>query len=229
MARVLSPARIAAYPIDARGLLAREPSQSKQDEIDFDQVARNGDSMPAQSFQPIGDDTMQTLADETGGEAFVNTNNITGAIRQAVEDSAVTYTLGFYIDRASIDGKFHELKVHVKRKGLKVRYPKVYLALEDTPGNERSNRNSLLSAVRSPIESSVDSRAGEGRASGEANAALFKHFRLRSTFRPSAVQKLAIRGGSLSKWPQSSRINPGKLWRNREARINLRSQSKQYR
>ncbi len=155
LARVLSPARIAAYPIDARGLLAREPSQSQQDEIDFDQVARQGDSMPAQSLQPIGDDTMQTLADETGGEAFVNTNNITGAIRQAVEDSGVTYTLGFYIDRASIDGKFHELKVDVKRKGLKVRYPKVYLALEDTPATKDQNRNSLLSAVRSPIESSA--------------------------------------------------------------------------
>jgi len=92
-----SPARIAAYPIDARGLLAREPSQSQQDEIDFDRVLRNGKSMPAQSLQPVGDDTMdmETLADETGGEAFVITNNITGAIRQAVEDSAATYTLGF--------------------------------------------------------------------------------------------------------------------------------------
>ena len=98
MARVLSPARIAAYPIDARGLLARAPFQSKRDGIDFDQVTRNGESMPAQSLEPIGNDTMQKLADETGGEAFVNTNDITGAIRRAVEDSAVTYTLGFYLE-----------------------------------------------------------------------------------------------------------------------------------
>jgi VWFA-related protein len=116
--RVLQP-----YPIDARGLLAREPSQSQQDEIDFDRVLRNGKSMSAQSLQPVGDDTMdmETLADQTGGEAFVMTNNITGAIRQAVENSAATYTLGFYIDRPSIDGKFHELKVEVKRKGVKGR------------------------------------------------------------------------------------------------------------
>ena len=139
-----SPARIASYPIDARGLLAREPSQSQQDEIDFDRVSRNGKSMPAQSLQPVDDDTMdmETLADETGGEAFVITNNIPGAIRQVVEDSAATYTLGFYIDRASIDGKFHELKVEVKRKGVKVRYPKAYLALEDTPATKDQRRNS---------------------------------------------------------------------------------------
>jgi VWFA-related protein len=155
MARVLSPARIAAYPIDARGLLAREPLQSKQDGIDFDQGAQNGESMPAQSFQPIGNDTMQKLADETGGEAFVNTNDITGAIRRAVEDSAVTYTIGFYIDRDSIDGKFHELKVQIRRSGLSVRYPKGYFALKDTPATQNERRNSYLAAIRSPLGSSA--------------------------------------------------------------------------
>ena len=155
MARVLSPARIAAYPIDARGLLAREPFQSKQDGIDFDKVLRNGESMPAQSPQPIGDDTMQKLADETGGEAFINTNDITNALRKAVEDSAVTYTLGFYIDPHSADGKFHELKVQVRREGLTIRYPRGYLAAEDAPPTKDQNWKIVLTAVHSPIESSV--------------------------------------------------------------------------
>ena len=78
--------------------------------------------MPAQSSQPIGIPTMQTLADETGGQAFVNSNDITGAIRKAVEDSEATYTLGFYIDKDSLDGKFHEIKVDVNRKSLTVRF-----------------------------------------------------------------------------------------------------------
>ncbi|MGC1484760.1 MAG: VWA domain-containing protein, partial [Candidatus Acidiferrum sp.] len=155
MARVLSPARIAAYPIDARGLLARVPFQSKQDGIDFDQVARNGESMPAQSSEPIGNDTMQKLADETGGEAFVNTNDITGAIRRAVEDSAVTYTLGFYIDSGSLDGKFHELKVQVHRSGLNLRYPKGYFALKDTAATQDVRHNNFLIAIKSPLASSA--------------------------------------------------------------------------
>jgi VWFA-related protein len=155
MARVLSPARIAAYPIDARGLLPRQPFQSKQDGIDFDKVLRDGESMPAQSLQPIGDDTMQKLADETGGEAFVNTNDITGAIRRAVEDSAVTYTLGFYTDSNSLDDKFHELKVEVRRSGLIVRYPKGYFALRDTSATKDERRNIFLAAIRSPLDSSA--------------------------------------------------------------------------
>jgi hypothetical protein len=155
MARVLSPALIAAYPIDARGLLAREPFRSKQDGIDFDKVLRNGESMPAQSLQPIGDDAMQKLADETGGEAFINTNDITNAIRKAVEDSAVTYTLGFYIDPHSADGEFHELKVQVRREGVTIRYPKGYFAAGDAPTTKDQNWKTVVTAVQSPIESSV--------------------------------------------------------------------------
>ncbi len=88
-------------------------------------------------------------------EAFVNTNDITNAIRKAVEDSAVTYTLGFYIDPHSADGKFHELKVQVKREGLTIRYPKEYLAAEDAPPTKDQNWKTVVKAVQSPIESSV--------------------------------------------------------------------------
>ncbi len=98
---------------------------------------------------------MQKLADETGGEAFVNTNDITGAIRKAVEDSAVTYTLGFYIDPHAADGKFHELKVQVRREGLTIRYPKGYFADDDAAPTKDQNWKTVLTAVQSPIESSV--------------------------------------------------------------------------
>ncbi|MFZ0276758.1 MAG: VWA domain-containing protein [Candidatus Sulfotelmatobacter sp.] len=154
MARILSPAQIAAYPVDGRGLLTRASLESMEGMEDEDADALGTFERP-DSSQPVGIDTMETLGEETGGEAFVNSNDITRAIRKAVGDSAVTYTLGFYIDRASIDGKFHELKVQLERKGLSVRYPKAYLALEDTPATKDQNRNNLLTAVRSPIESSA--------------------------------------------------------------------------
>ncbi|MFZ3362323.1 MAG: VWA domain-containing protein, partial [Candidatus Acidiferrales bacterium] len=160
MAHVLSPANIAVYPVDARGLLASAPTVAigAWGTADFDSVSgANGhmDNMPGQSDQPIGITTMQMLADDTGGQAFVNTNDITGAIRKAVEDSAVTYTLGFYIDRDALDGKFHELKVEVKRSGLTVHYPKGYFAFPDTVPTKDEDQIRLLTAVRSPIESSV--------------------------------------------------------------------------
>ena len=45
------------------------------------------------------------------GRAFINTNDIAGAIRTAVEDSSVTYTLGFYPQNDKFDNSFHTLKV----------------------------------------------------------------------------------------------------------------------
>jgi hypothetical protein len=63
--------------------------------------------------------------------------------------------LGFYIDAHSADGKFHELKVQVKREGLTTRYPKGYLAAKDSPPTKDQNWKTVVTAVQSPIESSV--------------------------------------------------------------------------
>jgi hypothetical protein len=41
-------------------------------------------------------DTMKILAERTGGKAFYGTNDLSDAIRRAIDDSRVTYTLGFY-------------------------------------------------------------------------------------------------------------------------------------
>ena len=160
MARVLSPANIAAYPVDARGLLPMSAAlladlHGTADADDVSGASGHWDNMPGQSSQPIGIPNLEELAGQTGGQAFVNTNDLTGAIRKAVEDSAVTYTLGFYLDGAALDGKFHDLKVEVKRKDVSLRYPRGYFALRDTPPTKNDAEQMLSAAVRSPIESSM--------------------------------------------------------------------------
>lgn len=160
MAHVLSPANIAVYPIDARGLLPQAfmPMADIHGTADADDVSGasgHWDNMPAQSSQPIGIPTMQKLAEETGGQAFVNTNDITGAIRRAVQDSEVTYTLGFYIDKDLLDGKFHEIKVDVNRKGLTLRYPKGYFAFPDNAADSNADQHMVAAAVASPIDLSM--------------------------------------------------------------------------
>jgi VWFA-related protein len=156
IARILGRANIAAYPLDARGLLPRGPMSSWNDVMDADAYARGElGTPPANAPIPIGIDTMQEMADITGGRAFVNTNDLTGAMRKVVEDSAVTYTLGFYLDPNSLDGKFHDLKVQVRRSGLNLRYPKGYFALKDTPATQDERHNRFLAAIRSPLDSSA--------------------------------------------------------------------------
>ena len=144
IARIVTPAKIAIYPVDARGLQAAQVNIKDTDS-------------PAAAIlkQPVGIEAMQEMADDTGGHAFVNTNDITGAIREVVEDSETRYTLGFYVDAASVDGKFHELKVHVDRPGMTLRAPTGYFALKDTPGSANQSRAALLAAIESPFDASA--------------------------------------------------------------------------
>lgn len=159
IARILGPASIAAYPVDARTLLPRSPSISPEEGIPIATAEIRGalglgTAPPSQSDQPIGIEAMEKMADDTGGRAFVNTNDLTGAIQKAVEDSAVTYTLGFYLEPNTLDGKFHELKVQLKRPGLSVRYPKGYFAVKDASVTPDMRQENILAAIKSPLESS---------------------------------------------------------------------------
>jgi hypothetical protein len=156
IARILSRANIVAYPLDARGLLPRSPQGEIDGVMDEDAYATGKlGAPPAMSPQPIGIQAMQQMADDTGGHAFVDTNDLTSAIRSVVEESAVTYTLVFYVDPSSLDGKFHELKVQVARPRLTIRYPKGYFAFEDTPATENERQENFLAAIRSPLDSAA--------------------------------------------------------------------------
>jgi len=154
IASILSPARIAAYPVDGRGLLTATPPGGVEGVLDEDAAAK-GNFMPAQSPQPMGIPAMLEMAEKTGGQAFVNTNDLTGAIRTAVEGSSVTYTLGFYLEARALDGKFHGLKVQVKRSGVRLRYPNGYFAYQDKDAAQDQSRRSLMTAVASPLQSSA--------------------------------------------------------------------------
>jgi len=159
MATILGPAQIAAYPVDSRGLLPRSNpiGLGGMDSAQPGLAAQIGGAFNDSNRQdePTGIETVQRLAELTGGRAFVNGNDLTGAIREAVDDASILYTLGFYIDAHSVDGKFHELKVAVKRSGVTLRYPKAYFARKDTPATQDERHNSFLTAIKSPLDSSA--------------------------------------------------------------------------
>lgn len=152
IARIVERANIAIYPVDARGLLTKRVVAPIDDSTGIFGGAKPG----APDSQPRGQDVMQEIADDTGGRAFINTNDLAQAIRSAVEDAAVTYTLGFYPESSSLDGKFHALKVHLKQGHVALhgdlRYPKGYFAWKGAPVAAESG---LELAAQSPLESAA--------------------------------------------------------------------------
>ena len=73
--------------------------------------------------------TLRSLAETTDGRAIVNRNDLIEGLRQAVRDSSSYYLIGYNSTAAPADGRFHEIRVRLKRRGLDVRARKGYWAL----------------------------------------------------------------------------------------------------
>jgi VWFA-related protein len=156
LGRALGRSDIAIYPVDARGLQSWAGRHSEADDAAavFGQTRGTPSGTGAGPTVPRGIATMQELAEETGGRAYANGNDLTGAIRTAISDGEVSYTLGFYPDASSLDDKFHELKVRLKHSGYEVRSPRGYFALKDSPVSDAQHQSAMAEAILSPLESS---------------------------------------------------------------------------
>jgi VWFA-related protein len=150
-ARLFSDANMAIYPVDARGIFSvgkygAEAARSTR----LMRVEDRPNPFHADNF-----DVMKLLADGTGGVAFHDTNDLSKAIRRAVEDAQVTYTLGFYPAEETLDGKFHELNVKVARKGFDARYRKGYFAHKDDSPSADERKALLRDALWTPLQASA--------------------------------------------------------------------------
>lgn len=63
--------------------------------------------------------TLYRLANETGGQAIVNTNDLARGLQRVIRDASHHYLIGYAPTRELNDGKFHKIEVKVKRKGAR--------------------------------------------------------------------------------------------------------------
>jgi VWFA-related protein len=111
------------YSLDPRGLATGE--YSMEDTVGAATPSFAADARQLQMTQ----DTLRTLAEETDGRAIVNRNTLLQGLSQIVRDSSFYYLLGYNSTQAKNDGKFHEIKVRVKRPNVEVRARKGYWAM----------------------------------------------------------------------------------------------------
>ena len=125
-AQKLGPARVAIYPISAEGLLNAgtaivDPSQG----LTTRATARQPDSaeITGGNAQQIA---MESLARETGGQAFYNTNGLDHAITQAVQEGEHYYTMTYTPTNTANDGKFRNIRVKLAKGNYKISYRRGY-------------------------------------------------------------------------------------------------------
>ena len=77
---------------------------------------------------------MLDVATNTGGRAFFS-NDIAGDIQRALDDSQVTYRLGYYPQGLTQDGAFHTVKVKLSgRANVRLGYRQGYFDAKDSGG-----------------------------------------------------------------------------------------------
>jgi len=152
-AQALTDADVAVYPVDARGLMGTDASAAGDfSEAPPPEFSGEGNERLPTRAAPGNIETMKVLAERTGGKAFYGTNDISGALRRALDDSRVTYTLAYSPLGAKWDGRFHEIKIKVAAPAAEVRARSGYFALPDAPLASPRNDHAFFSQLTaSPI------------------------------------------------------------------------------
>ncbi len=88
---------------------------------------------------------------KTGGRAFVNQSDLSGAIKAIVRENGSFYVLGYYPPPAPEDGRFHPIEVKVTRPGVRVRARPGYTSAS-AAGTDESSADRLAAAMSSGVD-----------------------------------------------------------------------------
>ena len=105
---------VAFYPIDARGLVAQAPLGDATKGSPGGQGLYSGSSSrSAQSDFQGQQETLFTLAADTGGKALLDNNDLGLGIVQAQKDISSYYIVGYYSTNETLDGHYRRIKVQL--------------------------------------------------------------------------------------------------------------------
>ena len=126
---LLAGSQVAVYPVDARGLMTapmydasnsgskyRDPRAFSKDQAKFFQ----------QTAQEHG--TMQQMAQDTGGQAFYNTNGLSQAVTRAITAGSNYYTLAYTPTNTQWNGSYRKVQIKLPQPNLTLTYRRGYFA-----------------------------------------------------------------------------------------------------
>jgi VWFA-related protein len=136
---------VSIYPVDIRGLQAFPPGGEAQKASLHGQSAYNGAAVLNDlSGNAASQETLSTLAADTGGKAFFDTNDFGGVFTQVQKDSSAYYVLGFTSANPLKDGHYRRLKVQVNRADVKLEFRPGYYSGRDYRHLNRADRDAQL-------------------------------------------------------------------------------------
>lgn len=125
-------ANVAIYTLDARGLEAQPPGGSASSASLRGTAMYSGAAVQTQLDQNFASqETLTTLAADTGGKAFLDTNDLGQVFDRVQKDTSVYYVIGYKSNNPLRDGHYRKIQVKVNRPGLNLEFRKGYYAPKD--------------------------------------------------------------------------------------------------
>jgi hypothetical protein len=122
-------ASVSIYPVDARGLVAMAPMGDARQRSPGGIGMYTGATAMAtlRGFQR-SQDSLYTLAADTGGKALLDNNDLSMGIVTAQRAMASYYILGYYPTNTARDGKLRRVKIALKNRSAELSYRESYFA-----------------------------------------------------------------------------------------------------
>jgi VWFA-related protein len=130
---LLSSAQLAIYPIAAEGLTsdavyeanAKEIGQKRPSLALRDQMKQ---MQTGETSRDLNHAAMEDLAKDTGGQAYYNTNGLSGALARVIENGRRYYSLAYSPTNPAMDGKFRRIQVKLVNGKGTLAYRRGYYA-----------------------------------------------------------------------------------------------------
>jgi VWFA-related protein len=126
----LTLSRVSIYPVDSRGL---------DDGFDMSPTAgphaHSGPSFMERMNNDIFD--LTSIANNTGGKAYFNTNGLNNVIAEIVRNGSNYYSLAYATTNTQWDGEYRHIKVTVNRPGVQLQYRPGYYATDRSAAEQK--------------------------------------------------------------------------------------------
>jgi VWFA-related protein len=138
-------ANLAIYTMDMRGLQAIVPGGDAQNASLRGTSPYSGQAtLSAFDSNSSSQETLVTLAGDTGGRAFLDTNDFGQVFKGVQEDTSTYYILGYHSTNPARDGKYRRITVSLKPPGYKLDYRHGYYSPADFKHTNQEDRELQL-------------------------------------------------------------------------------------
>ena len=146
-------ANMAIYAVDTRGLQALPPVGDASTGSLRGNAAYSGAAMQNQLNSNFSSqETLGTLASDTGGKLFTDSNDFAPAFQQVQHDTEAYYILGFHSTNPKKDGSYRHLTVKLNRSDVKLEFRPGYYAPADFQHSKTEDRElQLTEQLRSDL------------------------------------------------------------------------------